>query len=278
MPDQPALSRLRAHLGAELRAVRTLSGRTQRDIADAVDDVSQPTVARAEQGRSLLTRDQARAWLDACSADADARARVLALIEAAHAEDRSWRDGDGSGHWQMVAAEREQASRRVRTYSPGLIPGLLGTARYAQDVIPLTDPTGTMDHAAAAGARVSRQQILYEPGREFLFLIEEMPLHWRPSGGTEIAQRAHLLSLATLPTVRLGVLPQDRVGDPPWHGFVIYEPAEGPPYVTTEQYHGGGVHVDPSDVAGYEALWSRLWDAALTGDEAVAYIRDLGKA
>lgn len=48
--------------------------------------------------------------------------------------------------------------------------------------------------------------------------------------------------------------------------------------MTTELVHGEQEVHDPELVGLYDALWSRLWDAAVVGDEAVELIRRVDKA
>jgi transcriptional regulator with XRE-family HTH domain len=265
---------IRARLGAELRAARTLANLTQRQLAARIEP-SQATVTRVERGEVLLSRPVTVAWLEACDANADARARVLALTEAAHNETRPWADAIGGDtlHLQEVARRREADARVVRNYQTSLVPGLLQTAGYARQLLPLADPTGAMDHAAALAARLERQQVLYEPDRRFEFLLEEMVLRWAPGPGVMRAQVDRLLSLATLETVELAVLPAARIGAMSWHSFMWWEPVDGPPYVTTELLHGGQYVTDATAVASYETVWSQLWKAAVVGSDALDLIR-----
>lgn len=267
-------SRIRRQLGAELGTLRTLAGLTQRDLVKALPS-SQAAVSRFEHGEAIPTRAQVTTWLTTCAASVEVRDRVLALTRAAHSETRSWRDMDsGAGHLQGTAAERDAAASLVRNCSLGWLPGLVQTAGYARVVLALTDPGGERDTTAAAAARVERQQILYQDGRRFEFLISESALRWAPERSVMGAQLDRLLSLATLPTVEIAVLPVDREGVPAWHSFILHRPADGSPdYVTTELVHGGQEVAEPDAVASYAVLWGQLWKAALHGDEAMTMIR-----
>lgn len=269
-------TRLRRQLGSELRTARTLGDRTQYDLATAVG-VSQATVTRIEQGRALLPRDAVVAWLDACTAAGDVRERVLTLTAAAHAETWSWDEplGGDVTHLQGIARDREVNARLVRGYHFQWIPGLLQTAGYARGMLPLVDPTGRMDIAAAVSARMERQQILYETGRRFEFLVEENALHWSPAEGVLAGQRGHLLALAGLDSVEVRVLPADRIGAPGWNGFILWTNRDGDTFVTAEFLHGGQVITELAAVASYEALWSQLWGSALVGVDALERIRTI---
>jgi transcriptional regulator with XRE-family HTH domain len=272
----PEPTRLRRQLGSELRTVRTLAKLTQYDLVVPVGS-SQATIARIEQGRALPSREAVVKWLDAGSADDDVRERVLTLTAAAHAETWSWDEplGGDVTHLQGIARQREIEARLVRGYHFQWIPGLLQTAGYARGMLPLVDPTGRMDIAAAVAARMERQQILYETGRKFEFLIEENALQWAPSDGVMAGQRGHLLALAGLDSVEVRILPAARIGAPSWTGFILWTNKDGDTFVTAEFLHGGTVITDTGQVASYETLWKQLWETAIAGDEATHLIRGL---
>lgn len=281
MAEKP--SRARQRLGWELKTLRELAGLTQAQVAAKLPPNTpgkpfpQPGVSRIENGVQLPSRVQVNAWATVTSAKPDARELVLALVEAAHGETRPWPDLDDAGHLQEVAAHREEGARRIRDCALTWIPGLCQTAEYARLLIPQVDPEHSIDHAAAMAGRMERQQILYREGRTFAFLVSEHALRWAPGPGVMVGQRAMLATIATLSDVELRVLRSNRIGDPEWTNFVIYDPADGSdPYVTTELLHGGQAPSEPKVVALYEALWSRLWSAAVSGDEAVALIQAAG--
>jgi transcriptional regulator with XRE-family HTH domain len=272
-------SRIRKQLGAELRAVRQLAGLTQRDLRDQIP-TSQAAVSRYERGEEGLppTRQVVTRWLEICEVTDEAtRDRVLALAEAAHNESRTWLDmlGDGT-HLQGFAQDREAGARLVRVCQTAMIPGLLQTAEYARQLMPHVDPFNKFDHAAAVRARMDRQEILYQEGRKFEFLIAEHVLAWEPGPGVMPAQLDRLMSLATLATVDIAILPTRRLGALEWHSYDLLELADGSAsYVTTELVHGGHLISDAELVAPYVALWERLWQAAARGDDAVELIRKL---
>lgn len=270
-------SRIRRQLGAELRALRTLAGLTQRQLSYRIG-LQQVAISRAERGEQLPSRAQAQAWLRACAAAPDARERVIALTEAAHGETTPWPALADRPHLQQVARDREQNASLVRNCQLEWVPGLLQTAGYAAALIPLVDPAASIDHAEAAADRLDRQQVLYQGGRRFEFLLGEPALRWSPGPGVMAAQLDRLASLATLADVELRVLPTARVGAPGWHGFVLFtptDPDEGV-HVTTELVHGGQDLHDPGVIGLYEQLWKQLWEAAARGDEALALIRGAG--
>ncbi|OLT18170.1 hypothetical protein BJF78_12030 [Pseudonocardia sp. CNS-139] len=200
---------------------------------------------------------------------------MLALTEAAHTDPAAYQDllrGTG-GHLQGQVRRKEAGAQLIRSFTDAWVPGLLQTAEYARQLIPQVDPTGKIDHAAAVAARIRRQEILYEDGRRFEFLLAEHVLHWSPGPGVMPAQLDRLRSVATLSGVRIGILPTRRVGAPAWHSFNYREPADGsPPHVDVEIMHGETQTDDPERVRPYIELWERLWSAAATGPEAIELI------
>lgn len=272
MPDRP--SRVRLQLGSELAAARTLSGLDQRTLAQRLG-VSQSLVSRAERGQRLLARPVLTAWFRATSASAEARDRILALAEAAHTETRTWADLYAQDeHLQARAARANAAAALVQNFQPTVLPGLLQTADYARQVIPLADPTGAMNHAAALAGRIERQGVLREQDRRFDFLIAQRLLRWEPAPGVLAPQLSQLVAAAQLDSVQVAVLPEDYAGALPWHNFVLRHPADGSdPYVATELLHGAQTITEPDSVALYRSLWDRMWAAALVDDDAVDLIR-----
>lgn len=269
------VSSVRLQLGAELRKLRRLAGLSQRHVVDALGS-SQAAVSRMEHGETLPTREQLDTWLHLCGVADDhaVRDRVHAWAEAAHSETRSWRDmlPAGAPHLQGVAGERERSATLIRNHQLTWLPGLLQTADYARLIIEQTDPDSERNTAAAVTARLQRQQILFEKGRRFEFLISEAALLWAPEAGVMDAQRDRLLSLATLPNVEIAILPARRTGTPAWHSFILFQADDGTRFVTTELIHGGQEITDPDAVRRCAALWDRLWTAAARGAEAAEMI------
>ncbi len=280
MPDREPRkpSRVRQRLGRELRTARTLAGLSQAEMARELG-ISQPHVSRYEQGIVVPDREILRTWLGAAKVDTEAREQLEALTEAAHNETRPWLDLLGSdSHLQGVARIRDEEARLIRVCEMSWVPGLLQTAEYARLLLPQVDPTGRMDYPAAVAARMERQRILYEAGRELEFLVAETALLWEPGPGVMRAQLDRLQSVSTLDAVDLRILPARRAGAASWTSFEYREAADdGRATVTTEWLHGGGDYSDPDQVELYRELWKRLWTVAVSGDEARAAVERIAE-
>jgi hypothetical protein len=112
---------------------------------------------------------------------------------------------------QKTFGDLEADSRIWRVLETSTVPGLLQTAEYAEAVFRgvanLNDFPATVEEAVAA--RLQRQQILYQPGRTWYFLLLEAVLR---NGAAPARVMAHqldrLVSATTLPGVRIGIIPQ----------------------------------------------------------------------
>jgi transcriptional regulator with XRE-family HTH domain len=262
-------------LRRELLYLRDQAGLSGRKLA-ALLGTNQGKIWRIDNGHQLPPIPMVRSWLDACGVEEPKRQQVLDLAEAVHGETRPW--GDllaGVGHLQGVAQQRETEAGVVRNFQPTIIPGLLQTPEYAARVIPLADHMGTIDHDAALAARLQRQQVLYEEGHRFQFLLVETALRWSIAmGDIGPAQLDRIASLSRLATVEVGIIPSGQDVVVPWHNFVILEPADDDPYVVTELFHGEQRITTSEQVELYRSLWERMWKAAAHGDEARALIRE----
>lgn len=269
MPDSR-----RDQLRAELIRLRLQAGLGGRPLGARIGS-TQATVSRIERGTTLPSVPLVRRWLAACDAPDEMAARLVALAEAVHTDTRGWSELlDEHGHAQREFREREIAARTVRNFQPSVVPGLLQTPEYARAVLGLGR---TRDVDAAVADRVARQKVLYEDGRQFLFLLTEEVLRW-PVGGPEVlaAQRDRIVSLSRLPTVGLAVLPTSEVVLVPWQNFILWEPRDDSPvYAGSELFLGEQKATDPGDVDLLLDVWSRLWSAATIENDAVELIRGL---
>ncbi|MFI7707575.1 helix-turn-helix domain-containing protein [Nonomuraea sp. NPDC049480] len=263
----------REYLGAELRKLRELAGLSGRDVA-AILGVAQSSVSRVERGVRVPTTEEINTWAEASNASTEVRDRLVQLAEAAYTEVVTWRAAHrDSDHLQDRIGKLEEQARRLRSFEPILVPGLLQTPEYARRVIQVADITGVQDHTAAVARRIQRQEILYDTSRQFEFLITEGALRARPPGpvGILVEQMGRIASLATLDNVTIGLLPFDRVIQTAigWSEFAIYDDAEdGDRCAFAEVTHAELTISNPKDVEIYTTVMDRLAANALYGDEA----------
>lgn len=161
-----------------------------------------------------------------------------------------------------------ERTKRFRSYSSWLVPGLLQTYGYTEDVLRAVQRRRVQvdDVADAVAVRMERQRVLHEGNRRFAFLIEESVLrNGLGDADTQFEQLEHLLTIGSLPNVSLGVVPV-RLGRSrmPVEGFWIFDTAQ----VNVELISGHLTLTQPSDVKAYAEAFATLADMAVHGARA----------
>jgi len=167
-----------------------------------------------------------------------------------------------------------ERTRQFRIYEAGVIPGLFQTPAYARArmrrIIEFNGIPDDLD--AAVQARMDRQRVVYTGDHTFAVVLEENALHAR-IGDTEMmaAQLAHLITVAALPKVSLGIIPRsaDRTmwASP---GFWIYDDER----VIVETPSAQLTITQPREVAIYGRWFAELSSMAVVGPPARRLITD----
>ncbi|MFD8979284.1 helix-turn-helix domain-containing protein [Streptomyces sp. NPDC059564] len=254
---------------AELCRDAGLSG---RDIAERCEWHPSKS-SRIMNARTPPSADDIRAWCRACGAD-DQIDDLIASLRTAEGMWVGWRRMERAGLKQAQEARLPlyQRTRRFRSYSSWLVPGMVQTRPYTTSALQaIQRRRGLVDDVAdAVAARMERQRVLYEGDRRFAFLVEESVLR-SGIGGSEVmtGQLGHLISIASLPNVSLGVVPMrpDRERWPA-EGFWIYDAAQ----VNVELISGYLTLTQPSEVAMYAEAFTELAELAVYGAQARALI------
>ncbi len=255
-------------LGASLRALREAAGLTGTQAALQAR-MSQPKISKIETAVLLPSVDDVETLLDLYRAEPAQREELLELASALHATYESARTivRRGAARKQRQIAEIEAQTAHVRTFQLALIPGLLQTAEYMRRVFSGMDPA---EIARMVAARQERQRGLYDESKRFTFVLTEGALRLRPGPPDVVrAQLHHVVSLSTLATVELGVIPwAAEIHDVPLHGFHVYDSR----LVVVGLETSTATFTDPRDVARYLELFESLQHAAVFGDPARAVI------
>lgn len=193
-------------------ALREAAGLNQTDFGARIG-MNQAKVSRLETAHQVPTEAEAAAWADTAGADPAARERVVELARTVLREPVELAEyvGKGTTYRQRQIGAQERSVSVIRGVQIALVPGLLQTADYTRRQASLVDalsPEPAPDSAATLVAWAERREVLYEPGRRFESVVTEGALRWRPGPDDAphmpVAQlHHHLLSLATLPTVRI---------------------------------------------------------------------------
>ncbi|MEV1083607.1 Scr1 family TA system antitoxin-like transcriptional regulator [Streptomyces sp. NPDC050211] len=113
---------------------------------------------------------------------------------------------------QQSVAPLFERTRRFRAYQSWVIPGLLQSAAYTRAVLStvahLRDVPDDIDDAVAV--RMDRQRILHSGDHRFAMLVEERVLRTVIGDNTMAGALDHLISVASLPSVSVGIIPSAR--------------------------------------------------------------------
>lgn len=266
-------------LGARLRVLRGESGLTGAVLAQRAG-VGQPTVSKIETGRMVPSRDVLDRLLGALDVDESVFREVrelLAGVVAAEDDEPTAVDvAEGT-----TVDEEVRSAQSVRSFQCVVLPAMLQSAEYARHVFQSAPRSTPEAVGRAVAARVDRQGVLYEPGRESVFVVTEAVLRtWPGSPALMLAQFDRLLAVESLSTVRLGVIPWRRpVPMLPRHGFTLCDQRA----VVIETFDNERVSTDAAEVAAYEETFECFARAAVFGDEVrelllrvMKEFRDLG--
>lgn len=259
----PEQSRVRRQLAAELAHLRTTTGLALRPFGDAAE-LAHARVRRIERLEVLPSVVEVRRWLDAAGARGATADRVLALAEAAHVETSPWADllaASEGRHLQAIAAAREEAASMVCSYQQMIVPGLAQTSAYARALLPHLRVA--IDPETDLPARMRRQEVLHEPGREFRFILTRRAFTWSPDRNlvSMDGQRDRLRELDRLPAVSVRILDDTAAPMGSYSSFTVYDsPTE--PLVMIELEHHVTTLTESGDVDRYRERFVELWSAA----------------
>jgi transcriptional regulator with XRE-family HTH domain len=275
----------RRRLAEMLRDLRLAAGMDQTSFGARAGGMSQSKVSRLELGRQVPSLAEARAWAGAAGADADTTARLFELTEAALTELTTKQEELRSGlaAKQQHLGRTEQAVSTIRVYTV-VVPGLLQTAQYARRVFTTGEglvPGLVRDIPAAVTARLERQQVLYQPGKQFAFVVPEGALRWRPGpDGARVlaAQLDRVGALSTLEGVTFGIIPwsAEVYALAPNEFAILGDPEKDEDAEVVIETVTREIHIrDAAQIAVYLDLWRRLCADAVFGDDAGALLRAL---
>ncbi|MFF5536969.1 helix-turn-helix domain-containing protein [Streptomyces cinerochromogenes] len=267
-------------LGARLRVLRTQAGLTGAVLAQRAS-VGQPTVSKVETGRMVPSPDVLDRLSRALGLDESTSRELRDLLAAVMAATDSGSTADDSTGTGTTVDEAVRSARLVRSFQCVVLPAMLQSAEYARHVFESAPRSTPEAVGRAVAARVDRQSVLYEPGRESVFVLTEAVLRtWPGTPALMLAQLDRLLAVESLSTVRLGVIPWRRpVPVLPRHGFTLCDQRA----VVVETFDSERVSSDAAELAAYQETFARFEDAAIFGDEVrklllrlMKEFRDLG--
>jgi transcriptional regulator with XRE-family HTH domain len=268
----PAVQAAREAFGARLREVREGAGLTGRDLAVRAGWHSSK-VSKIEHAVRAPSPDDVRAWCLHCEAS-DQLLDLLALLDSVEGMYVEWRRVERTGLRQLQESYQSlmERTRQFRIYEPGVVPGIFQTPAYAEARLRrIAEFSGLPDDVdAAVAARMERTRLLESGIRRFSVALELGALYSRiGSVQMMIGQLGHLIAVASLPNVSLGIIPfhVERVM---WSspGFWILD--SGPVLVETPTAE---LRINqPSEVDVYARTFEQMASMAVRGAGARALI------
>ncbi|WP_377246259.1 helix-turn-helix domain-containing protein [Phytohabitans kaempferiae] len=258
-----------------LREIRTDAGLTGRDLGRLTGWHSSK-VSRIEHARQTPSADDITAWCKHCGA-VDQAADLIAALRAAEGMFVEWQRMERTG--LRVAQESViplwERTRRFRIYSSWLIPGPLQTPTYIRALLHALQVRRDLpdDVEAAVRVRVDKQHVIHEGDHRFAVVLEEGALRYRIGDAeTMAAQLGHLLAVAALPSVSLGVIPleADRSALWPLESFFLYDDEQ----VNVELVSGHLTVTQPREIAMYAEVFAQLANLAVYGASARSLITE----
>ena len=230
-------------------------------------------VSRLENGKQTATTADVRAWTGALGVSEAACQELVDDLRSLRVEYATWRRQLRAGFAprQRVGRLLEENATTLRELQTAVVSGLLQTADYARAVFRgLAALQGQRDVESAVHERLRRQEVLYQEGREFRFLLTEAALRTRLCpAGVHRAQLDRLLVLGGLESVRIAVLPWTvELAVSPDHNFVVVDDR----LVLVETTTAELALREPDDIALYARLFELYWEAAAQGEQASALI------
>jgi transcriptional regulator with XRE-family HTH domain len=259
----------RAALVQRLREIRLDAGLTARALALAAG-WHESKVSRIEHVRTPPSDADIRLWCQICGAG-DQAADLIASSRAADSMYTEWRRLEVTGlrHLQESLVPLYEQTTRFRAYQSHVVPGLFQTPAYAAALLAAISAFRGIpdDSERAADARLERSRILYDQDHQFDVVIEEAVLRYQVGNAEVMAgQLGHLLSVTSMPTVSIGVIPFTVRERPMWtvEGFIMFDDAR----VDAELLSARVTVTQPREIAIYDRAFSALSAMAVRGHEA----------
>jgi len=233
-------------------------------------------VSRIETGTITPRPETLERILDALEAPKRVRSKVLNQLHGLLSDLTTWESVMRTGLHRMQERIRrlEASTTTLRTFQPTLIPGLLQTAAYAEQVLRksaaesgIADPT---DVAATVAVRMERQRILDDKTKTIEFVVTEAPLRYRLCDSAGMAEQMDwLIAASRLPAVRLGIIPFTvELPTAPLHPFAVFDDG----LVMVETFGSDYRVRDPATVGAYLRAFELFGAAAVYGEEARTFV------
>jgi transcriptional regulator with XRE-family HTH domain len=213
-------------LAERLTALRSAAGLKAVELAESLG-WARSKVSKIENGKQVPSTADIRDWA-AATGHPEAADELLAMLRQVQEVHTRWRrrlrDG-GTASVQQDIDDLTRGAAHVRNLEVAVIPGLLQTGGYVRGIVgQVAAVYGSMDVEAAVAARMKRQEVLYEPGRQFEFVFTEAALRMPPCPrGAMLGQLDRLMAM-DMANVTLGIIPMgSELAMSPYNTFLLLD-------------------------------------------------------
>jgi transcriptional regulator with XRE-family HTH domain len=294
--DMVGSALIRRHIGRRFVSLRTQAGITQEQAAIALQR-ARATLGRIEEGDERVRfRDvDVRAMLELYGAGPEESKMLMALTaETRNGRKKSWwHDFTETAlpEWFGLYVTLEDSAETIRQYESELIPGVLQTRAYAEEIHRV--PAGHTDDEKAkrlVDVRMKRQSVLTRPRAPHLIAILNEAVLRRPVGGATVMaeQLEHLLEITQQTGVSARILPWSAGA----HGgmgaacsfFMLDFPADPrtgeplePSLVYVDTFTGAMYMNKANEVSAYRLAWEDMERRSLDEAESRKMISEAWK-
>ncbi|MFE1596117.1 helix-turn-helix domain-containing protein [Nocardia sp. NPDC058705] len=254
-------------LGQELRGLRLNAGLKGTELA-RLAGWHQSKVPKIEYGKTRPTETDIRAWCIHTNSE-DHIPDLIATVRNIEAAYQEWRRvlGTGTKRRQQAQVKLEADTEFMRWFEPFLIPGLLQTAAYAEEIMRnVIDFYQIADDLEAGVAkRMERQQILYSRNHRFHFVVAEQSLYTTVGDdGVMAGQLDRLLAVSSMPRVTFGIVPRSTRYRVHISNMIMFDNR----FVMVEGTSAELTITQPREVAQYGRAFDTLARQSVTGSGA----------
>jgi len=274
-----AAQEARAALANRLREIRNRAGLSGRELA-SLAKWHESKVSKIEHAKQPPSVPDIKAWCLHCGVGNAVTEELVAALHAAEGMWTEWQRMEQGGlrQAQESVARIYERTRRFRFYCSSLLPGIVQTESHTETILRAIMRRRTIpdDIDDAVAVRMERQRYL-RGDRRYSIIVEESALRCG-IGSTDVwaGQLGHLLSVSTLPTVSLGVIPFGVGREAAWpvESFYMFDDAE----VNVELVAGYLTVTQPREIGMYAKAFSELAALAVFGARARRLISEAVEA
>ncbi|MFJ9522533.1 helix-turn-helix domain-containing protein [Kitasatospora sp. NPDC101801] len=260
-------------LGKALRELRLASGKEAKAVARSAA-MSPSKLSKIENGHLAPSVIDVERILTALEVPDEVKAQLIETARVVATEATAWSIHRRAGlhkHQDEIRAI-EATTGLLRIFQASCIPGLLQTPEYVRAV---QQKSELSDDALEKmiGARMRRQEVLYDSSRRFHFIITESVLRWRLVRPPMMAaQLDRLAAMSRMLNISLGIVPLSApMPELPTCSFVLFDTR----LVIVEIPHAEITTREPKDVEQYVRKFDSFDRVALAGSEGRALIEGI---